>query len=192
VFWSFRVEEDLVQDESPFKGSKRFGMCFATAEGLATYGTVLEIVKHTVLPDGRLLVLTKGRDRFKIEKIVQEKPVLLCDVNMIDDSEDEEALRPSAEKAKELFRNLLQLNAKYKKLTLDEATLVRMPAMPYILLLTSLGYGSGQFCEGTLLLADVRKLTCRILPNLTRSHPASWHFGLLRCLRKPRQVSNRC
>ncbi len=39
-----RVEEGLVQKESPFCGTKTFGMCFVDNEGrVASVGTVLEI-----------------------------------------------------------------------------------------------------------------------------------------------------
>jgi ATP-dependent Lon protease len=38
------VEEGLVQKDSPFCGTKRFGMCFLDGEGrLASIGTVLDV-----------------------------------------------------------------------------------------------------------------------------------------------------
>ena len=69
-----------MQTEAAHRGSKRFGMCFSSGDGLAAHGTVLEIVRHQVLDDGRLLVLCKGRERFELRKIVEEKPVLRCRV----------------------------------------------------------------------------------------------------------------
>jgi Lon protease-like protein len=121
----YRIEPELVQQESPFKGSKKFGMCYVSSQGLSAYGTVLEITQHQVLPDGRLLVLTKGLDRFKVHDIKQEKPVLLCEVEMLEDDANEEELAEAAEKAKELFRNVLRLNARYKKIELKDEHLVR-------------------------------------------------------------------
>lgn len=117
--------EDLVQEDSPFKGSKRFGMCLLTADGLSTYGTVLEVIHHKVLPDARLLTVSKGRERFKLVKIIQERPVLLCEVEYLEDNEDEESLQDASDELKTLFRDVLQLNARYKNVPVDEEFLVR-------------------------------------------------------------------
>jgi Lon protease-like protein len=78
-----RIARDLVQEDSPFRGTKRFGMCFVSNDGLAALGTVLEIVKHAVFDDGRMLVLCKGRERFCLKKIIAEKPVLRCTVKVL-------------------------------------------------------------------------------------------------------------
>lgn len=119
-----RIEPELVQEDSPFKGTKRFGMCFVSNQGLSKYGTVLEITKHVVQEDGRLLILTKGKERFRLQNISQEKPVLLCDVEMLQDSCDEESLQESATKAKELFTNLVKMNSRYRKIEASEEHLV--------------------------------------------------------------------
>eukprot|EP00892_Ulva_mutabilis_P007155 jgi/Ulvmu1/4811/UM020_0096.1 len=115
-----RIVEDLVQEDSPFKGTKRFGLCLLTPDGLSTYGTVLEILHHKVFPDARLLTVSKGRERFRLVKIVQERPVLLCDVEYLEDDANEDDLSPSAEELKSLFRDVLKLNARYKNMPVDE------------------------------------------------------------------------
>lgn len=144
--------EDLVQEDSQFKGTKRFGLCLLTQEGLSTHGTVLEVLHHKVFPDARLLTVSKGRERFRLVKIVQERPVLLCEVEYLEDTADEEALRSSAEELKSLFRDVLKLNARYKDMPVDEEFLVR-----------------GLLCESCLNLARPptgRGLTlCRPLPS---------------------------
>lgn len=118
------VLEDLVQDDSPFKGTKRFGMCYTDRDGLSKHGTVLEIVEHKLLEDGRILILTKGRERFMVHDIKQERPVLLCSVQLIhDEEEDDEALRDLAAEVRDLFRRTLELNGRYKKIEIDEKTL---------------------------------------------------------------------
>ena len=99
-------------------------MCFLNSQGLAQYGTILEITTHAVQPDGRLMILTKGKERFKLESIAQEKPVVLCEVEMLQDTAEEEPLQESADKAKELFRSLLQVNARYRKVAAAEEHLV--------------------------------------------------------------------
>lgn len=121
---AYRIEPELVQDDSPFKGTKRFGMCYLNNQGLSKYGTVLEITTHVVQPDGRLMILTKGKERFRLENILQEKPVVHCEVEMLQDSCEEEPLKESAEKAKELFKTLLEVNARYRKLAVAEEHLV--------------------------------------------------------------------
>ena len=115
-----RIEPELVQEESPFKGTKRFGLCFICKQGLSKYGTLLEITKHSVQKNGTLLILNKGLKRFRLEKIKQEKPVLVCDVTMLEDDCDEESLKESAEKAKELFTNVVKLNARHRKVAVNE------------------------------------------------------------------------
>jgi Lon protease-like protein len=113
-----------VQDESPFKGTKRFGMCYVNSQGLSKYGTVLEITSHLVQPDGRLSVLNKGKQRFRLQSVKQEKPVLLCEVEMLEDTCDEETLKESAAKARDLFTNVVRMNARYRKIEVAEEHLV--------------------------------------------------------------------
>lgn len=110
-------------------GTKRFGLCLLTPDGLSMYGTVLEILHHKVFPDARLLTVSKGRERFRLVKILQERPVLVCDVEYLEDEADEEALTPSADELKSLFRDVLKLNARYKNMPVDEEFLVCSPAL---------------------------------------------------------------
>lgn len=56
----YRLEEGLVNHQSPFCGSRTFGMCWATSQGLTSIGTTLHIDNHKLQPDGRMLVTTKG------------------------------------------------------------------------------------------------------------------------------------
>lgn len=46
-------------------------------------GTTLHIKEHSQLGDGRMLLVNQGVEKFKILKVVQEKPVLICDVEVI-------------------------------------------------------------------------------------------------------------
>lgn len=49
------VEEGLVQEDSPFAGSKRFGMCYLDERGrLAAVGTTLEIQDFVMESGGRM------------------------------------------------------------------------------------------------------------------------------------------
>jgi ATP-dependent Lon protease len=54
------VDEGLVQKDSPFVGTRKFGMCFVTRDGrMASIGTTLEIQQHVTESDGRLYVTQK-------------------------------------------------------------------------------------------------------------------------------------
>ena len=53
--------------------------------GLAAIGCCLEIEKHKQLEDGRLLVVMRGVERFRIRKIIAETPVLIAEVEDLED-----------------------------------------------------------------------------------------------------------
>lgn len=117
------IEEGLVNTEKPWCGSRRFGMAFydPQSQGLASIGTLLEITDHANLEDGRLLVNNVGKQRFKILEVVEEKPVLICDVEYMADAEDEEGDSPEAHtlarEVADLFRNVVSLSVKLRDTT---------------------------------------------------------------------------
>jgi Lon protease-like protein len=115
------IEEGLVQTESPWCGSKRFGMCYVDNEGrMASIGSTLEISEFANVPDGRLFVTSKGKERFKVLKVVAEKPILLCEVEVLkEDEETEEAKQLSLEVA-DLLRNTIRLNVKMQNIETKE------------------------------------------------------------------------
>lgn len=84
------VEEGLVQKDSPFAGTREFGMCWFDRDTsqMAMVGTKLHIEQYTHEPDGRLYVTSKGTQRFKVTKIVKQAPVLICEVEALPDDDD--------------------------------------------------------------------------------------------------------
>lgn len=115
------VDEGLVNTEKPWCGTRLFGMAFYDQrnQGLASIGTLLEITEHANLDDGRILVNNIGRQRFRILDVVEEKPVLICEVEYIKDEDDptadtEEARSLAAEVA-QLFRSVVQLSVKLRE-----------------------------------------------------------------------------
>ena len=54
------IIEDMVNDQASWAGSRQFGMCLATGQGLASIGTTLRIEKWAVEQDGRMLVTSRG------------------------------------------------------------------------------------------------------------------------------------
>lgn len=68
------IEEGLVQKDADWCGTKRFGMCFVDNEGrMATTGCTLEVEEFAPVPDGRLFIQNKGKERFKVIKVISEK-----------------------------------------------------------------------------------------------------------------------
>lgn len=115
------IEEGLVQKDSPWCGTKRFGMVYVDNEGrMATIGTTLEIMDFQNVPDGRLFVSNKGRDRFRILNIVKEKPVLLCEVEVIPETEETEETKELAREVAELLRNTIKLNLKMQNISVSD------------------------------------------------------------------------
>jgi len=118
------VNTDLVDVESPFKGTRRFGMCWLNGQGsMAATGTELHIDAHQMLPDGRMLVESTGRRRFRVRKVVKEKPVMVCEVEYLDSEEEAgpgedegDAVRELAQEVLTLFRNVTELNFKLRGL----------------------------------------------------------------------------
>lgn len=120
------IDQGLVSPDKPWRGTRRFGMVLydSNAGGLATVGTVLEVVDHSTMDDGRLLVQTIGRERFKISEVVEERPILVCDVELLNDAE---MLNEDPEKAKELadqigtlFREMVKLTVKLRGSTVPD------------------------------------------------------------------------
>ncbi|KAK9819722.1 hypothetical protein WJX72_001670 [[Myrmecia] bisecta] len=111
------IDDGLVNESSPFVGSRKFGMCFVDQSGrVAVTGTVLHIEQHTKLESGQMIINSKGGERFAIKKIIEERPVLICDVELLEEAEEDAAEASRlAQELKTLFRDLVTLNLKMKK-----------------------------------------------------------------------------
>eukprot|EP00198_Chlamydomonas_reinhardtii_P005630 XP_001694966.1 predicted protein [Chlamydomonas reinhardtii] len=90
------VEEGLVQADSPFCGSRKFGMCYVDgradpsgASRMASIGTVLEVVDFAHVQDGRIFLTTKGRERFRVRSIVRERPIMIAEVEELEEDADD-------------------------------------------------------------------------------------------------------
>lgn len=90
---SDKVDEGLVQQNSPFAGSRRFGMCYYEQDSkrgrLSAIGTTLEIHDVLLEDQGRMIVTNKGIERFKIIGIIKEAPVLICEVEVLPEDQDD-------------------------------------------------------------------------------------------------------
>ena len=55
-----RIEEGLVSDDSPFRATRKFGISLVHQAGLAEVGTLLKIEQHKKLPDGQIVIVSRG------------------------------------------------------------------------------------------------------------------------------------
>lgn len=108
------------------QGTRLFGLSFAPGNGIAVTGTALHIVEHTQMKDGRLLVGSKGGQRYRVVQVIKELPVLICEVEWMKDEpdvmkpDDEFTLEELADETRTLFLNTLRLSNKAKTGDADE------------------------------------------------------------------------
>ena len=109
------VDEGLANAESPFASSKEFGMCYVDKEGnIASVGSILQIGQHQQLEDGRLYIQNTALKRFTVTEVVEEKPVLVCKVQFIEDDltvDDDPALIDLAGEVVDIFQKALALGS---------------------------------------------------------------------------------
>jgi len=120
-----RLEDDLIDDESPFKGTRAFGMALLDGREMASLGTMLHIEQHERFPDGRMVIVSKGGRRFRVVRVVKQQPVLVCEVQWIDDypdqmsGDDDFTLDELADEVRSLYRTVVRLSNKVNGLEDD-------------------------------------------------------------------------
>mmetsp|Transcript_7770 Transcript_7770/g.14666 ORF Transcript_7770/g.14666 Transcript_7770/m.14666 type:complete len:326 (+) Transcript_7770:194-1171(+) len=112
------VDEGLVQEQSPYLGSRRYGLVYADASGkLAEVGCLMEIEKQKALADGSMLVVMRGVDRFRLVRLLRKEPVLEWEVaavrdedhNLPPDQEEAAPVRQLADEVRALFCSTLEM-----------------------------------------------------------------------------------
>ena len=119
------LEEGLVNPDSPFCGTREFGMCLVDQNGgLSAIGTLLRIKAHEHMPDGQIQIENLGMERFRILDVKQERPVLICDVEFLESGEDDDNadLQQLREQVADLSRNTLRLSYKMGKVDTSESS----------------------------------------------------------------------
>lgn len=117
------VEEGLVNRESPFCGSKQFGLNHVNSEGgVSQVGVLLSIEGHELQSDGRMITYNRGVSRYKILKVTQKIPVVIAEVEMMPQEDDTSPkARQLAADVATVVRQLTQLNVKMRKVKADES-----------------------------------------------------------------------
>lgn len=107
-----------------------FGVCLIR-EGLevggpaapCSVGTTAEVLSRNELPDGRLHLMTVGRERFRIERLFTDRPYLEADIGILP-PEEEGVLGDLPERARDLglrcLRALCTLTGTSRELQLPE------------------------------------------------------------------------
>ena len=80
-------------------------------EDIFGVGTIGQIIQLLRLPDGTVKVLVEGKRRAEIQKYIQASPYFLCEVNEIDEPEDDDVeIEALMRQVQQCFENYVKLN----------------------------------------------------------------------------------
>ena len=93
------------------RDNSEFGIVLAQEEGIVNAGCTVVVEKlKQMYPDGRMDVLTRGRRRFEIQSLNEEKAYLQAEVNFFDDDDFAPAPADLREKAMSQYQALSRLS----------------------------------------------------------------------------------
>lgn len=61
VLRTCRIEQGLVNDDSPFRATRQFGISLVHQSGVSEIGTMLRIEQHKQLADGQIVIVSRGK-----------------------------------------------------------------------------------------------------------------------------------
>ena len=94
------------------RDNSEFGIVLAREDGIVNAGCTVVVEKLTQMyPDGRMDVLTRGRRRFEIQSLNQEKDYLQAEVTFFDDDDFAPAPPEVRDRALSNYQALIQLSA---------------------------------------------------------------------------------
>jgi ATP-dependent Lon protease len=94
------------------RDNSEFGIVLAKEEGIVNAGCTVSVEKLLQMyPDGRMDILTRGRQRFEIESLDEELEFLRANVNYFDDEDFEPAPAEVRDQALAQFRVLRELQS---------------------------------------------------------------------------------
>jgi Lon protease-like protein len=93
------------------RDSSEFGIVLAQEDGIVNAGctVIVEKLKH-MYPDGRMDVITRGRRRFEIQSLNEEKLYLQAEVTFFDDDDFSETPAELRDRAVSQYQTLSQLD----------------------------------------------------------------------------------
>jgi len=104
--YKLMISECIAQD-------KAFGIVLFDGQYLHTVGCMARITEVTKrYEDGRMDIMTRGRQRFIIQKVITEKPYMQAYVSFFEDADTtpRDDLQPLVEKARDLLKELSNLD----------------------------------------------------------------------------------
>jgi Lon protease-like protein len=94
------------------RDSSEFGIVLAKEEGIVNAGCTVGVEKLLQMyPDGRMDILTRGRQRFEVESLDEEMEYLRAQVNFFDDEEFDPTPPEVRAEALEQFRVLREMQS---------------------------------------------------------------------------------
>jgi Lon protease-like protein len=94
------------------RDSSEFGIVLAKEQGIVNAGCTVAVEKLVQMyPDGRMDIVTRGRQRFEIESLDEEMEYLRAQVNFFDDEEFDQTPPELRAEALEQFRTLREMQS---------------------------------------------------------------------------------
>jgi Lon protease-like protein len=103
------------------RDNSEFGIVLAREDGIVNAGCTVVVEKLTeMFPDGRMNVITRGKRRFEVLSLNEEKSYLQAEVEFFDDDDFRPAPPELRQEALNRFRDLTQLGAAHEIAEPDE------------------------------------------------------------------------
>lgn len=101
--------------------NSQFGIVLyeSKSNSLALFGCAAEMTKFDPLPDGRIMTNNIGKQRFKIIRIIEEKPYIRAKVEMLRDSKPVENISSVLDQVWQALLDVLRLSNKLYEKNLD-------------------------------------------------------------------------
>jgi len=99
------------------ESDKLFGVLLLDPQNsqAASVGSAAEITECEKMADGRMNIMTFGRKRFRVLKIIEDKPYLQGEIEWLEDEPIKTDLGPLTEEILEYIRDILRLSSKLKE-----------------------------------------------------------------------------
>jgi Lon protease-like protein len=93
------------------RDNSEFGIVLAKDEGIVNAGCTVSVEKLVhAYPDGRMDILTRGRNRFEVAELNDEQSYLQAEIEYFDDEDTDSAPPELRERALENFKALLEID----------------------------------------------------------------------------------
>lgn len=128
----FEMRYRLLFNRMQDGAERRFGVVMYDKEsdGLARVGCAAELVRFEPLPDGRIMTRNVGRERFRILRILEEKPYMRAHVQYIRDDPPPPDCADLERSVWALLQDVLALSNKLYEKAFDMSAEIRRTAPP--------------------------------------------------------------